>query len=207
MKLVRPALAIALGGSVVAAGTAGAVTKPKPVCNLVKDVKGDGAGPLASDPGLDIISADIASDAKNITAVIRLAGPATESGSTAAPEGGAYYFLFNAPDATNVLYLTVSNGLTGEEYAMGAVEGSIYRNKPGVVTGHIDGNVITMTASRSEFSSLASVKPGSKLTNLVAEVKVPLEVPGVGGSLQPADDAAGSKSYTAGSLSCVKPGK
>jgi hypothetical protein len=75
------------------------------------------------------------------------------------------------------------------------------------VTGHIDGNNITMTVERGVFASLADIKPGVKLTNLLVQADTPIEVPGVGGSLQTADEASGTKSYTAGALSCVKPGK
>jgi hypothetical protein len=120
MKLVRPVVAVATLACLAGGVTANAATKP--VCNLVVDDKGDGAGVLADSDGLDILSADIASDSKKITAVIRLAGPPTKTLTTAAPEGGAYYFVFNAPGATNAVYLTWSNGLAGSEFAMGDVD-------------------------------------------------------------------------------------
>jgi len=70
--------------------------KPKPVCNLVTDPK-DNEGPAQNgqgmaDPALDIVSADIASDAKNITVAIRVAKLTVPDPQ--APAGLYYYFEF-----------------------------------------------------------------------------------------------------------------
>jgi hypothetical protein len=70
--------------------------KPKPVCNLVTDPKGN-EGPSQNgqgwaDPALDIVSADIASDAKNVTAAIRVAKLTIPDSQ--APAGIFYRFEF-----------------------------------------------------------------------------------------------------------------
>ena len=214
MRAVRPALAFALASSLLAAGAAHAATKPKPkpVCNLIKDDKGDGAGLINNQDGLDVLTADIASDAKNITAVIRLAGAPVGAANPDAPEGAAYYFVFSHPKAQYPLWVAASSGITGSyTYSMGDVEpsptgGDLFQTKTGTVTGHIDGNNITITVARSVLGSLADVKPGTKLVGLEAHVFYPVEVPMVGGLLEEADSASG-KSYVAGALSCVKPGR
>src|SRR3712207_6804956 len=91
MKIRLAALA-ALPLVVGVVGTAdAAVKKPKPVCNLLVDEKGD-AIPVNS-AGLDIVSADIASDGRKITGVIRLAGPASALDPTA-PSGRTYHLEF-----------------------------------------------------------------------------------------------------------------
>src|SRR5262245_27463636 len=66
--------------------------KPKPVCNLVTDPAGDasllaGASGQGYDASLDIISADVASDGKTITAVVRVKTLAKPANDTAAPLG------------------------------------------------------------------------------------------------------------------------
>jgi len=216
LKLARPVLCLALVASVTAAGAAGAATKPKPkpvkpVCNLVTDDKGDGAGLVNNQDGLDVLSGDLASNAKSVTAVIRLAAAPVAAGNPDAPEGAAYYFVFSVPGATNPLYLTASSDVTGKySFAMGDVQpsptgGQLYQNATGTVTGHINGSVITMTVDRGVLGALGDVKPGQKVTGLGVEVFYPVEVPMVGGLLEEADSASG-KSYVAGALSCVKPG-
>ena len=59
--------------------------KPKPVCNLVKDLKSDAtdngtnAVKTPNDPNLDIVTADVASNSKTVTGVIRLTALALRS--------------------------------------------------------------------------------------------------------------------------------
>ena len=70
--------------------------KPKPVCNLVTDPKGN-EGPLQdgqtlADPALDIVSADIATNAQYATAVIRVAKLTIPDSN--APAGLFYRFEF-----------------------------------------------------------------------------------------------------------------
>jgi hypothetical protein len=211
---LRPVLAIAICASFVAGGAALAAPKAKPVCNLIADDKGDGAGFVDnSSGGLDVVTADIASDAKTVTAVLRLAAAPPAAGDPNAPEGATYYVSWNAPGATNPVYLSAATDATGAmSYAMGDIEpsptgGALYQNATGAVTGHVDGSVITINVDRGVFGSLASMKPGTKMTSLQAEVFYPVEVPMVGGLLEQADAASGTKPYIAGAASCVVPGK
>lgn len=212
---LRPILAASLGIVLVGSGVvaSASATSVRPVCNLVSDAKGDGAGFVSNADGLDVVTADVASDAKNVTAVVRLAAAPPSAGDPNAPEGASYYVEWTAKDAANPVYLTAGSDATGAfTYAMGDVQpsptgGQLFQNATGVVTGHVDGSTITITAERSVFSALSSVKPGSKLTNLTADVFYPVEVPMVGGLLEQADNATSSKAYVAGARSCVTPGK
>lgn len=65
-----------------------AKAKPKPVCHLVVDDKGDGraqtGGQVLSSPALDITGADVATGKKQIVAVLRLATTKTEGDPVAA---------------------------------------------------------------------------------------------------------------------------
>src|SRR5687768_14584060 len=113
-RLLHPAVAAGVLGLMAATvGVAGAApAKPKPVCNLVQDAKDDtfaaryqetaGAyGPQES--SLDIVSADLASDAKTLTGVLRVqslaAAPATS------PGGASYDINFTTPSIEAPLYV------------------------------------------------------------------------------------------------------
>ena len=208
MSAARPLLALGVCAALAAAtGVAGAAPKVKPVCNLVVDEKGDGSIATASDD-IDIVSADIASTAKKVTAVIRLAGDPSAP-NPQAPGGKNYYFSFIAPGSEQSQFLAASfDPITGVTYETGYEEDvNGVGNKTAdtaKVEGTVKGNVITITAPVSAFSGRTSLKPGKKLTGLTVEVFALLGTAATGGLLALADDASGS-SYTTGAASCVKP--
>ena len=205
----RPALALALRPALPAAGAATAApAKAKPVCDLIKDAAGDGAVVTASDD-LDILSGDLASDGKKITAVLRLAGDPTAPNPQALG-GKNYYVSFTAAGSTQPQFLAAefdpvlgASYSTGFEEDVNGVGNKTTDTEP--ATGKVDGNVITITAPLNAFSGRASVKPGKKLSGLTAEVFALIGTSATGGLLALADDATGS-GYTAGGASCVKPG-
>jgi hypothetical protein len=212
MRATRPALALALAASFVSAGVAGAAVKkpaPKPVCNLVTDAAGDANGFLVtglpavpSDKNLDILSADIASDAKNVTAVIRLAAVGADQTS---PTGGTVYFNFSIGD-TKVFLSAVLNGATAT-YEAGDFTGTNgQRHHVAGATGFID------TASKSIHITTAAntwtdiIKAGTKLNTLNVLAQRYIGNALVGGVTPTADDATSDKVYTGGAKSCVTPG-
>jgi hypothetical protein len=216
MKISRfHAVAVAVVATSLVSTSAFAATKPKPkpvkpVCNLMTDAKGDGEGLLNSADGLDIVTGDIASDAKNFTAVLRLAGPPSTSPTPDAPEGSNYYVLFSVPSATNVMYLSMSIDFKGAvTYNYGDLEklgtSTNYTDR-GDATGSIKGSTVTISVPLATLAGLGSIKPGTKVTGLQGEVYVPIGVPMVVSSLQPADVSDSGKSYVAGAKSCVTPG-
>jgi hypothetical protein len=88
--------------------------KPKPVCNLITDPKGN-EGPIHdgatyADPALDIVSADIATDAKNVTAAIRVAKLTIPD--SMAPGGIFYRFEFTGSESQIAHDLDVKIGPT-----------------------------------------------------------------------------------------------
>lgn len=207
MKTVRFALATALGASLAVPAAVGLSTASAaaPVCNLVTDPKGD-AAIVTDQPGMDIVSGDIVTTAKSVTAVIRLA----DKPNTVNPEAAGssrYYFEFRAPGSDNAQFLRASIAFpTGAvTYSTGEItpsaSGSTFTNDPASpdVTGKIDGNVITITA---KFSALTRIKPevGKKIRDLNVET---FALAGV--LLIPVDDAASTKTYTGGAASCVQP--
>lgn len=206
MPLVRPALVLAVGASLVVATGAGAVVKPKPVCNLVTDAAGDATGfiepstPLPSDPNLDILTADIAGDGKKVTAVIRVAALGADSTS---PTGDTFYFNFSVNGTK--YYLSAAVKGTTASYSAGDFSGtSGTRNGLGAADGFLDSahKAVHITAPASYFGA----KPGATITDLDALGQRYISAGGP--ALTPtADDAPSPKSIKVGTLSCVKPGK
>ena len=207
-RLLRPALAAGLLGVLATAGLAGAA--PAPACNLVQDAKGDGTGfvftdedYLPNDANLDLISGDIASNAKTITAVIRT--DALAMSDPGAPTGRAYYANFTV--GGKELYLAVRLDASGNgTYTGGFIDGR--RQNLGDATGVLDvaKKEVRISAPVSLFAAQAAIKPGTKITdlNLLAQRYIGVAGPGATPS---ADAAEGGKTYTAGARSCVVVGK
>ena len=199
----RSALALALLPALLAAGAATAAPKAAPVCNLVKDAKGD-ASIVGDQPALDVVTGDLASNAKSITAVMRLDG-APAGANPEAAGGTRYYFSFSLPGLADAQYLGALVPFVGEpSFVTGQIvdDGTrrTFTNDTEPVTGSIKGNVLTITAPLSAFAERGKLTPGTKISGLTAETFAV-----VGVLLVAVDDASG-KSYVAGTPSCVKPG-
>ena len=197
---LRTALAVTAAATVAFAG--GATAAPaKPLCNLITDGTGDVAAPSAN---LDIVSADVASDAKKLTAVIRVAKLAESDGT--APTGVAYNFRFMLPGSTVRYYLLASvepSSLGGTTFEFGTIETGNALTPIGDATGKLDlaKSEVRITAPTS-FGAV-KIKPGTKLVSLQALTQRRFVVLLSGADSTVIDE---SKSYTAGTASCVKPG-
>jgi hypothetical protein len=222
----------AIGALAIVAALAGTATtqvanaaKVKPVCNLITDPKGDSN--LDGVPGegtVDIVSADIASNAKTLTAVVRLAdlqNPDPES-----PLGLAYYLEFNVPGSSAVWFLTARLYPTGNHFFFG-YQGpdpllplnTLYATD--AVTGVVDTakKEIRVSAPLSVVNKSVKVHSGVKLSGLVASAYkvlgqglVPSQNVGpgrlpLGGLSETYDTAPSSKIYVMGTPSCVAVGK
>jgi hypothetical protein len=216
MRLYRPALAVALIASVTAAGAAGAATKPKPkpVCNLVLDPAGDASlqAPLPSDDALDILSADVASNAKSFTAVLRMKNVSASGASQLGHDVQISFDLAGADAPVWIGYTTSAYG--GDAFQYGLIgKGTGGATSPtGKATGVVDKakNEIRMTVPVADLNALGKVKPGAKVSNLAVMASQLVGVaPNATGvyafGSESVDDAAGRKSYIAGYPSCVKP--
>ena len=207
MKLRSVLLAATLvagGMSVVTAAEA----KPLP-CKTIIDPAGDSAW---GNP-LDIVSGDIASNKKTLTAVIRLAE--FNKTNSSAPTGQGFYFDFTAGGETPI-FLSYTVTPTTESASYGYVDGNLHRSL-GEAKAVVDQakKEIRISAPIGSWTTYGNPKVGSKITGVVittywvvgAYVSTPVTTGSTGGgSLQTADDAAG-KTYVAGSPSCVVPGK
>lgn len=212
MRLVRPALAVAVVGSLAAAGIASAAPKPKPVCNLVTDAADDATGaPLAGTPGVapngpayDITSLDVASNATTLTGVVRV--KALSKTSSTAPSGIHWTIGFTV--AGSDFQLSAHNDAAdGEAYELDSVDkaGQTY-DKIADATGVLD--VATNEVRISIPASALGVKlTGQKVTDIAGTAGAFYNVPMVVSGEDATDTATGDAAYTAGALSCVTPGK
>jgi hypothetical protein len=206
--------ALPLVVGVIGTADAAAPKKPKPVCNLLVDDKGDaGLGPVAAAnaPGLDVVSADIATDGKKLTGVIRLAGPASAALDPTAPSGRTYHMEFFGQGGDNPVFLSLMIAPNATAAQFGHFDPATGINTgDGEATFKLVGNEIRMTTSLGNYGSYGKFKNGSKITGLsvtTGRMVGAYVQPGLYGYNSPtADTAEGGKVYVAGSPSCVKPG-
>lgn len=217
MRVTRPVLCLTVAVALVAAGSASAATKPKPkpksvppVCNLVVDPAGDANGTFlrdgvmpSSEDGVDIVSADVATDAKVLTTVIRVKKLTTSSAS--AP-GGLHWKFFFTVDEVKIYTQAVAATGANPIFRFGTIDGTSGTSKslgeaPGVLD--VAKNEVRVSVPLSALP--ATVKAGTKINTFDLSAG---RYYSAGVSLSDATDAAASeKTYVAGALSCVTPGK
>ncbi len=230
------ALALCVLGTGLAA-SADAARKPKtraipPVCDLVTDATGDTFllrtqdsvgkyGP--QEDALDITSMDIASDAKRLTAVVRVKKLSTKVAT--APLGTDYRLQFVLPGEAageNIVMNARTDPSGTPSFIVVARtlipngQGQSTTAKIADITGVFDlaKNEIRMTVPLSVLSPKGAVSPGSKialntlggLDQTSARATVVNPVTGVGTATF-ADVALSDRVYTAGAPSCVVVGK
>lgn len=203
MKLSpRPVLALALAAGLLGVVGLGTAAAAPPACKLITDPAGDSTGPTNT---LDVVSGDIASDKKKITAVIRLANLA-ETDPTS-PTGLSWSIRFNAAGATLPYYILAQKDARGAVgFSFGQVDGTSLMPLGGG-TGVID---IPKKEVRIHVRATdLRIKPGTELSGLLAQGRRFIGDPAVGGLYLNTDssDPATSSPYTMGAPSCVKPGK
>jgi hypothetical protein len=192
--LLRPVVIALFAASVAAGGVAVAAPKAAPVCNIVTDDKGDGT--LIATPNskaLDVVSADIATGPKTVTAVIRVDGMGADPTTTLGVE---YKINFTVGGVSQFLRYQNSTGL-GETYDYGDQSGANGGStSKGTADGAIDASkgTITISAPKSEFAGMK----GGTATEIVARSYVSL-----GALFEAADTATGTKPYKDLTPSCV----
>lgn len=205
----RVALATVVCGVLTATGVA-AQAAPTKTCNLVEDPKGDATqfyvlpeGAAPNEPAADIVSADVASNGKQMTTVLRV-DKLSKSAPTS-PFGFVWYTYFDVEGVT--FYTQTKADPTGDTFSVGylATDTGLRTSLPdSSATGVIDTDKseIRVTFNLSQLDPQAKLKPGGKVTGLRgltnrSAVRVVLQ----------SDEAIGSKSYVDGTPSCVTVGK
>jgi len=215
-----------LAAAVTMAALAGSATAaPKPVCNIITDAVGDDTVVATpSDASVDLVSGDVASDAKTITAVIRVSKLANPN--PRAPFGQSYFMVFSVKGSPDPLYVSAGLYPTGNEFLYGyqgvdPTNGINTSYKLGAATGvvDLDKSEVRIHVPLVAFAERAKLKKGSKLSGLIAEGRVligqrlvasqavgPSPRLPLGGVTLTADTAEG-KSYELSTPSCVTVGK
>lgn len=204
---VRAAVVLAL----VTPTLAWAAPKPPP-CQLTKDDKGDVYAvrnvpdQKTPDPALDLVSADVGSNATTLTAVIRvdkLAAPATS------PVGVNYSMTFNVTGSDLLYYASATRGPAVTGFDFGSRENlpavTSVSTSRGVPTGVFDEGTseVRISIPLEMFGDTAKFALGKTKVSVI-------EVFASRGTAHRgpfADDAPGGKSYVHGGASCVPVGK
>jgi hypothetical protein len=204
---VAAAMIIGAGSAMTASAATARKHKVKPVCNLVTDASGDAKDVGGTnDPSMDILSADVATDRKRITAVIRVAGLSTGT-DMQSPSGREWRITMALPGANNgQLSLGVQTGPFGTRDA---------DNIGGKATLDTKHHQVVITESLKALAGFHAhiVFGKTRLTQFSATSSSIIQLPAVGGLWAstsplgaPTDSASGNATYLAGALSCVKPG-
>jgi hypothetical protein len=220
MRALRAGLAGLVVVGVLGAPLAHA-SGPRPACDLVTDPSGDviGSAPGVDNRDYDVRSADIATDKRKLTAVIRLTSLAAAGGVTVADRD--YEFDFNANGHSFGLMASLLTG--GVSYEAVVYDTSVPGGRSGTDLGEISGVVdaahheIRMTAPLSLFAAYASFKQtyvDQLYVTSARAVGYGAQSPASGkvqiGSQSTAavvDDASSTARYVPGRRSCVAVGK
>lgn len=208
MRLFRATTAVAVAGTLVGAGISQAAARAKPSCNIVTDAKADAdiAGGAGQDDSLDIVSADLASDRRALTAVIRVvkASPASSSYKY----GSTWRMDFTVSGVPlSISAVSDRNGVVGQ-YAYSDTTGSHIIGSDGAVTIDQVKNEVRISIPTLAFREHADLKPGTLVTKVSAVTGGVVNIPGEGNVRVPTTDVSDTTdgTYKLGKVSCVKPG-
>ncbi len=197
---------VAVAGAPVVADAAA----PPKQCKLVADSIGDTVP--ATDPGLDLVSADVASDDYLVTAVVRVARLQPPAGVFVS---AVYRFEFTVSGSQDRFYLAAS-GPYSAAYDAGYLNGSAPVTGPATTSlGRATGsmawatNEIHVHAPLSLFRSRAKIGRGSVLSGfrVVTVRTAPYGLsPDPGANTLVADEATSQRTYLASTPTCVRVG-
>jgi hypothetical protein len=211
------------------APVADAAPKPKPTCQNISDAKGDTFAVRAQDTqgaygpqedALDITSADLASDGKVVTAVVRIAALSRAIASSPTGFTTGVDFVIGSSDSTVRLSAVLTPN--GDRFEVSAAAADALPNQPSTFVGEVTGVVdekkgeVRIHAPAALLAPYGALKPGTKLIpNDAQSATVSRAVPALtstpGAPMTTrgpfADIAAGGKTALVGAPSCVVPGK
>lgn len=175
---MRTRLAFAVTVAALLAGPVPAFAKqPAQSCNLIKDDAGDTNSPTpdaALDSQLDIVSADVATNTKSMTAVIRLVNLA--DADPANPQGRTYEFDFSAHEKNFIVMGSLLPGgntfdvyISDQRFEEGQSGGRAATGiGPAVGVVDVKRKEVRMTASLDVFSKYGGLAKNVTLNHLVA---------------------------------------
>jgi hypothetical protein len=214
---------------VLLAGQALATTAPAKVCRILRDPAGD-AGATVPTPGEpvrvlpggatdDLLSADVASDGRTVTAVLRLAD--VVGTDLVAPTGHGYSMSFRVRGSEREQFLQARTYATGTQFSYGYrytdAAGLTYVRVVGAARGTVDPARNEVRVHVPATVLQGRVRKGSVLLDLHAStfrlwgqgVVGPRDVQGVTVPLDGTAttfDSGDADRYVVGTPSCVRPG-
>jgi len=223
-------LAVVPLAAVLALSTAAVAAPTKIACNAIEDATGDTFAVRSQDQqgvygpqedAFDIVTGDLASDGKTVTAVVRVKKfSRTVASSPAGVVMGVDFLVGSGTDIVSLKAVLIQGQPDRFEASFKA--GDAVANTPstfvGTVTGVVDEakNEVRIHAPVAMLSAFGAIKKGTKLIpNANESAVVSRGVPPVTSSAgQPmttrgpfADIAPGGKSVTVGAKTCVAVGK
>lgn len=218
----RPVLLLLGSLSMLGVVVSGPATASKASCRLVVDAAHDttlGGAQKAvptEEPALDVVSADIAVDARWVTTAVRVRQLFSPESSTVLPNSGRWSLFFRVGEAAFVVHARTGQG--GEMAGVSQVYGldpTTYSWVEAPITAHprvtLDRrrSEVRVSVPRADFESHGGVPLRTKLTDIGVvtwheNTVTPFGKPG--GEYDLADEAGGKASYVTGTASCVKPG-
>jgi hypothetical protein len=154
------------------AGHAAAKRTPPRPCQVLRDKSGDGTWDIApvSSPLIDITSADVATGAKTVAAVLRVASTKVDPTDPVAQLGPTWMLKFQIGVASYAFYRTLDNGLPSTSGGIGTYTWSVKArgvevarvSETGVASGGLvvssDATSMRWTIPRSLVPDLAKPK-------------------------------------------------
>ena len=189
-------------------GAPGAEAAAKTYCKLLVDARGDTA--LTDTPGVDVLSADVVSDSRRVTAVVRLAGSPSTYGPTS-PAGHLYTVRFSGQGGARPVFVWYATTPTGGVAKYGLYHDESKNNEIlGIASATVVGNAVHLTVPLGPLAPYGKFTRGARITGLTA-----FAARWIGAYATPdayahdsreADRATGGKPYVAGARSCAKVG-
>ena len=211
-----------------------AAPKAAPVCNIITDPAGDtfafrtqndppAGSPVygPQDDNLDLVSADLASDGKVVTAVVRIKKLSRTIQTSPTGLTAAIGFHIGGDDHVVRLQGVLVTG-QADRFEVAVIGPDDLPNQPSTYVGDVTGvvdlakNEVRITAPAALLAPYGDLKPGTPLfPNEAESATVSRGVPAITSTPgQPmttrgpfADIAAGGKAIKVGAPSCVIPGK
>lgn len=215
--LTHGVIAVAALSAVVPLPGGPTAAAAKRSCQLVTDSRGDTSqqGVVPTDePALDILSADVATDAEWLTVAVRVVKlDIPESG---VPPMRRWSVLLTTGDGVRYIVQARQGhgGTAGDVSVVDGDEDGVWTQTPvqAQVRVHLDTvrAEVRISLRRGELGDSGGLRPGKRISGLRAvswhENTLAVPVLKLAGEWDGADDARSERSYVAGSPSCLKPG-
>lgn len=198
----------------LAASATPSLAGPSRACMLVRDAAGDASDqpnltvPAVNFPDLDILSADIATDARSITTVIRVQDLGTAL--DAAGRRNQYRFSFKFGQNFGEIVTYAYRGLDGEQFLVSipSENGSVTVDQlPAKGVFDVARNEVRVTIPIAQANDSRPVRRGTYLSGLTATTFRGVGIlPGIGAATG-MDSATSESRYLVGTPSCVQVGR